>query len=68
MIIYKEKYTESESGIQNNNLLKKKIHPQCQHAFEHFEHFQKQIESFQKNKKKNKEWTNKSIIKHIQNV
>ena len=33
MFLYTEKYTESESDIQNNDLLYK-INPKCQNTFE----------------------------------
>ena len=41
MFPYTEKYTESESDIQNNDLLYKR-HQQCQNTFEMFEK-QKQV-------------------------
>ena len=44
MIINTEKYTESDSDIQNNNLLYK-VHQKCQNTFQQadaFEHSEKQ--------------------------
>ena len=52
MFPYTEKYTESESDIQNNNLLYK-IHPKCQNSFEQPECF----EIFRKQKTKNRNIT-----------
>ena len=40
MFPYTEKYTESESDIQNSNLLYK-IHQKHQNTFEHLDHFGK---------------------------
>ena len=42
MFPYRVKYTESESDIQDNNLLYKKD-PQCQNAFELLDTFRKHL-------------------------
>ena len=55
MIIYTEKYTESDKRIRNNNLLYK-IHHKYQNTFQRIPFFRnksKQIEQFQNIKKLN---------------